>query len=694
MRMRWLKITGIVLAALVGVVILAASAVLLWVNPNDYRGDIERLAEQKTGRSLKIGGRLDLKLFPYLAISIADVRLGNPSAYGTEPFATIHQASVGVRLLPILRRRLEVSRVSVDGLTASLVSRSATDNNWSDLTESKGNAAQGRGSGSTQATIAGVQITNSSLQYRDEATKSVTSLSNLRLQTGVVGGTEPMRLALEFDYGNGGARPAAHIAVVTRVEMPPGSARVALDDLDVHGNWFGDAPQATPLPFSLRSNAVALDMKSQALAPATFDVKAGDLSAHLSATGQRLFTDRLIAGKLTVPRVSPRKVLESLGVKLPATRDARALSTLSLSSDFRLTPTQLRLDNLDLTLDETHVRGAAAVEDLNTMALSYDLKVDDIDVDRYLSPQPSAPAKSSPQPTDGAQNPPVSVPVAALRKLDVHGALQIGHAIVGGIAVSGASVPLAAKEGRVRLGPTQARLLGGTYNGDIVLDAAPAQAQLSLNEHVKGVDAGELMKSALKTTRISGRGDANVVVTGVGNTDADILRSLAGKIDVNVKGGAVNGIDLWYELRRARALVKREAIPARSGPERTPFNTFSGSGNLIRGVVHNDDLSIETDYLRAHGKGTLDLGTKVIDYSIVASVYNLPPEGAGSEMKDLKAADIPFLITGSLASMQVRPDLEGLAKAQVRQEVNKKVQEKSDELKKKLGDKLKDLFGH
>jgi AsmA protein len=301
------------------------------------------------------------------------------------------------------------------------------------------------------------------------------------------------------------------------------------------------------------------------------------------------------------------------------------------------------------------------------------------------------------RPTDTAgketQKPPTRLPIETLRKLNVHGTVQIGSATFAGLVFTGVTLPVAAADGRVRLGPAQAHLLGGVYDGDTVLDARLAQAQLSLNEHVKGMDVGAFMKQSLDTTRVSGHGDANAILAGVGNTDTDILRSLNGKIDVNVKEGAINGIDLWYELRRARAVVKRDAVPARTGPERTVFNTFSGSGTLARGILKNDDLSIETDYLKVHGGGTLDLGAKTIDYRVVAQLYKLPPEGAGSELKDLKAADIPFTLTGSLQNMALRPDIEAFAKGQLRQEVNQKLQGKQDELKKKLGDKLRDLLG-
>jgi len=186
------------------------------------------------------------------------------------------------------------------------------------------------------------------------------------------------------------------------------------------------------------------------------------------------------------------------------------------------------------------------------------------------------------------------------------------------------------------------------------------------------------------------------------------LRSLVGKIDFNVNEGALNGIDLSYELRRAQALLSQQPLPLQASPARTLFNTFSGSANLDAGVLRNDDLSIETDYLKTHGKGTLDLGTKrgaiaAIDYRLIASVYEVPPPGARGAQGDAKVADIPLKLTGNLGNLKIHPDLEALAAAKVRQEVSKRLQPgmgqpemgqgKGDTLKQ-LGDRLKSLLGH
>jgi AsmA protein len=272
--------------------------------------------------------------------------------------------------------------------------------------------------------------------------------------------------------------------------------------------------------------------------------------------------------------------------------------------------------------------------------------------------------------------------------LTARGALRIGRATFADLKFSDVRLPVEAAGGRIQLTP-QARLFGGLYNGDIVLDARAAKAKLSLNERARGIDVGALVNASFDSTRFTGHGDANAVLKGTGNTDSAILASLSGKIDASVTEGAFNGVDLWYELRRALALIKRTAAPVRTAPVRTQFKTFAGSATLADGVVRNDDLRVDMDYLKTSGKGTLNIATQAVDYRLVAEIYKLPPQGAGSEMADLKALEIPIAITGTLADIKVRPDLAGLARARL----NKEADKRKDELKKKLGDKLKDLLG-
>jgi AsmA protein len=110
------------------------------------------------------------------------------------------------------------------------------------------------------------------------------------------------------------------------------------------------------------------------------------------------------------------------------------------------------------------------------------------------------------------------------------------------------------------------------------------------------------------------------------------------------------------------------------------------------GVLRNDDLLADMTYLKAKGKGTLALESQAIDYRLTTEVYKLPANEE-AQLADLKAAEIPVTITGTLADMKVRPDVEGYLKTRFKKKVDEKVEEKKEELKKKLNDKLKGLFG-
>jgi len=710
--MRALKIAGIVVGALIGLVVIGIVAILLIVDPNDYRDDIAKLVQEKTGRPLEIRGKLDLKIFPWLALNIHDVTLGNPPAYGKEPFLTVQTASVGVKLMPLLKKQVQVSRVAVEGLSVTLVSRGKEENNWKDLGESKGKEPTASSGPAPKVSIEGVDVSKSMLVYRDEAEKKVSRLSGLEVHTGAVGGSDPVKAQIKLSYDEGGAPTVAQLEAKALVQILDEGKRLEVKDLDASGTWFGSAPEkgaggsaspeksakpSEPLQFSLRSPAIAVGMESETLAPTTLAIKLGDLPVQVTAKGEKLFGDYIIDGTLGIERTSARKLMQSFGIEPPVTRDPNALAAFALKSGYRLTTKQAQLSSLDLTLDETRVRGSAGIEDLDTMAMRFDLGVDAINLDRYMGPEEKKDEKKKEAAanTKAAAAPPTDLPLELIRSLNLAGQLRVGRATVENLPFTDIRLPLEVKESRAHLGPTQAKLLGGGYNGDIVLDARPARAVLTVNEHAKGIDIGALMKAGFETDRVVGRGDANAALTATGNTDAALFKTLSGKIDFNVKDGAVNGMDIWYEIRRAVALFKRQAAPQPSpGVPKTTFEALTGSAVLTNGVLRNDDLIADLTYLKAKGKGTLALESQAIDYRIVTEVYKLPADAAATGLADLKAAEIPVTITGTLADMKIRPDVEGYLKARFKKEVDQKVDEKKEELKKKLGDKLKGILGH
>jgi AsmA protein len=164
------------------------------------------------------------------------------------------------------------------------------------------------------------------------------------------------------------------------------------------------------------------------------------------------------------------------------------------------------------------------------------------------------------------------------------------------------------------------------------------------------------------------------------------MKTLNGHLTANVDNGAVEGVDLWFEINRAVALIQKQAMPAGNSTGRTKFDAFKASADIVNGVATTKDLNIASQNLQVAGQGTTNLVTNAIDYQVKATLLKEAPTKAGAAGKTL--ADIPLNITGTTSSPTVRPDLQALAKAQIQQQLD----QHKGEIQQKLMDKLKGVF--
>jgi AsmA protein len=205
-----------------------------------------------------------------------------------------------------------------------------------------------------------------------------------------------------------------------------------------------------------------------------------------------------------------------------------------------------------------------------------------------------------------------------------------------------------------------------------------------MDEKIQGVDLAKLAKAMFDQDNITGTIDGNFVLSGRGADMAAVQRNLAGNMALQLDDGSYEGTDIWYELRRARALVKGEEAPTPELPARTAFSNVSVTGVVTDGVMRSDDLFAELPFMQLSGGGKVDLAAATVDYSLVARVLERPEFLTGAtaeELDEFTGAVIPLKITGALDSPQITPDLEKL--------LQQKVEEEIEDL---LKDKLKGLF--
>jgi len=493
------------------------------------------------------------------------------------------------------------------------------------------------------------------------------------------GTTTPVRLRVDLTPGRG----AAPIQLDTQFEVTLDTARkqYSVKSLQLDATTH-PATGAAAVIYKFSVPVLSADLAAQTLDAPNFTAQLATASVGGSLRGSRIVEAPAFTGAFKLDPVSLRDLMTRLGVAVPKTRDTQALTRLSGHGAFTYGGNALAVNDLDVQLDDSQLRGKLAVTNLETRAMSFDLAIDRINLDRYRAPPQAAPPPAAAKPA-GSGNEPASDP---FKTLQLNGNLTIGSATASNLTMTQLHVGIVAKDAVTHIAPATAKLYGGSYSGDITLDDRGSVAAVKLVQSLTDVDMAALLKDFTKTQRISGHGTVTTNLTAHGLAGDALLKSLNGHVALNVADGAVEGVDLWFEINRAMTLLQKQGLPGGQSSGRTRFDAFKASADIVDGVATTRDLNIASQNLRVSGQGTANLVTDAVNYQIKATLLKEAPGAAGAAGKTL--VDIPLNITGTITNLSVRPDLEAMAKARVQQELDKH----KDEIQQKLLDKLKGVF--
>lgn len=691
-----MKIAGYIVGGMCALFALVLVLVALFFDPNHYKADIERLVQQKTHRVLTLQGDLHLSVFPWLAVQLGPAQLSELEEFvpagKAQPFIAFETARLSVKLLPLLHGQVEIGNVQLQAPRVRLITDAQGRHNWDDLTAPTDTKQSGNDtSGAVSATVAGIDIQDAEVIVDDQRDQTRMALHKFSLQAKGIGIGKPFDLATAFDLEQNG-RIAAQVSIAANVTTDWQAKKHQLRKLDARVAWYGgDAKDTDPkhaMPITLRADALDVNLAQQTLQLSALQLAVGQAQITGNVSGTEIIDAIKLQGHIALAPLNLREALKQLNVSVPPTRDADALKQLSFDSDVTATSNALNLQKIQLKLDDTTARGEFGVVDLKAKALRFALEVDRLDFDRYLPPKDKQPAQPA-----GDAVAPTPIPVDTLRTVNARGDLRIGAAKFSGLKMSNMHIALAARDGDVRIAPAAAELYGGKYQGEIALNVT-GTPKMALTAQVSNVDFAPLLKDMIDVTRISGRGNVNAKVVGTGKDTQAILQTLNGTLDFKANDGAYEGFDLWYEIRRARALWRQQSLPVREGTARTRFTAFQGTGVIHDGVLSNQDLNMAMQYLQVAGAGTVDLVKSTLDYRLNAKVLRVPADNAqAAEMQELVDAEIPVKVTGTLTSPTVRPDIEGLVKAKVKQKIDEEKGKLQEKLQNSLQDKLKDLLG-
>ena len=709
---KFLKFILWLVVLLVALVAIAVVVLPMMVDPNDYKAEIATAVEERTGRTLMIEGDIELSVFPWLGLDIGPTQFSNAAGFDAPAMARMEAVQVRVKLLPLLKKQLEVDKVHLSGLQLFLAKDKNGQTNWADLTgatdteQPKDKAATAdtpgsKGGGLDRLTIGGIEITDASIRWDDQSTDSRYEVNELSLTTGAIVPGEAFELDLQLQLAS--VQPAinAGLSLGGELLIATDFSAITVTGAKLQLDAQGDSLPAGQVTATLTTD-ISLGLETQTLLLPNIELETLGLQITGSVTGTDISSEEpRFNGTLAIAEFDPREVLQALGEEVPATADDSALGKADAQLAWDASLQHFAATALTAHLDETTLSGDLKVKSFDAPAITFMLALDQIDLDRYLPPASSsegdagtgaANGKVPPVPgAKGAGNAPApseELPLESLRQLDLNGKMTIGQLKAFNLRSRDVEIQIKADDGVLEISPLKAQLYDGAADVDLKLDVRKDTPRVSVKESLTGVQAGPLLKDLTGDDPLLGIATVKADLKGVGNNVDEILKTLKGTAKFSFEDGAINGVNIAAVIRKAQAALAGQPAPKQEQPNRTDFALLSGSATVKNGLVKNDDLIMKSPLLRISGAGEVSLPKETIDYTLTTRFVG-SLEGQGSEDRDtLKGVSIPVHVTGTFSEPSYTPDLAAVATEAVKAEAGKRVQK---ELQKRLG---KDISDH
>ena len=563
-----------------------------------------------TGRELRIGGKLDIKLFPRLALVAEDVSFAN-APWGSRPeMARVKRLEASVALLPLVRNHVEITRLVLVEPDVLLETDAKGVGNWVFKAPAAAKPGAGGESGGAEVDLHGASIDRGQLVWRDGVRKSTLRLAiqRLRLDRKTLGDELNVDLAAAFR------------------DQPftlKGSMGLIRRLLVRDSSW--------PLDLALSTAGAEINVKGSIDFSAKLPQLDGELKAEVKdAAGLA----KLAGGSFALP------VPLALTAKAKASRD------------------EYLVEPMRMTFGKSTVEGRVAVKTGGTRPFATaSVKSPQIDL-ASLTPRGGKPGAGG-KGESGRLFSDAPFPLEMLRTIDGTADAAIERLVLpNGLPLEKIQVKATLKDGRLDVQPLQALVGGGTVAGRATLDATRSRsATLAFSIEGKGISGEKVAAAMGHAGAISGGStDLALNLAGPGESVARFMGGANGEIRATMGPARTSGAGLDFG---GDVLTK---VADLANPSRRTEKYSETKCAVVRLPVRDGiataqrTIAVETARVDIVAAGTINLRNETLDLALRPQVK----EGLG-----IGAASLAELVrvTGTLANPTVGIDTLGSARA-------------------------------
>ena len=748
--MVWLKRLSILIGGLLVLVALLLASVMLFVNPNDFKDELKTVALEKANVNLRLDGDISWSFFPWLGLELEDIGV----ALGSDAeILQFDRAEFGLAIKPLLQQKIQVNKVNLVNLKASLNKDKNGQGNWElDIPENTAEAAQAASEEETTSLASStaddateaepfvipeiqldeLRIENAQLQYRDEQTNQLVNATlNVQINDVQWDKAWPMAMDVALTQSDlqGNSPIKANVQLSANLSVFPEREAFSVDALALSAKVESDLLPASPLEAKLNAIRVDFDLPQEnvLLEGMTLSTLGVNLDAKLEA--YQVLSDPQFTAIFSVGEFNPRDVISALNIELPEMSDDTALTSAQMNMSVEGSLDRLVVKPMSLQLDETKIEANAA---LDLSPLYWDLRIAgaNLDLDRYLPTPVEGENEEAPANTEQAIESEASdlIPVELIRQLNGHVGFAFDNLTVKNLKVDRIELDSTQSNGIVKVAPLKASLYEGTFSTTANLNAQSSTPTIALVPSIDAIQIQPLLVDFMDMDKVAGATYLNGDLLMQGNRIDDLMASLQGDLLVEIKDGALIGTNLTKSVCEGIASVRQDALDSSKFGEDTPFEAMTFPAHIVNGQVSTPGLKIRSAGIEVTGDGVISLTDSSLNYQTNVGFPGSTLDDACQVNEKVAELTFPIICRGQFSDDPAglcRPDLKGFGdlfldlasaelklkaeeekakleaeleaklaaeKARLKAELEAKKEAEEEALKEKLKNKLKDLF--
>ncbi len=727
-----MKAVRYIVFAIIGLIILAIAAVavaVMVIDPNDYKPQIEKAAEDNTNLDLILGGDIGWSFIP-LGLELNDVE----ATLEGESFVRLDRLVAQLDFWSLIAMSPRVNTFLLDGLDARLNVDKDGNGNWTrimpegEAAESQEPAEEQQSTQAQEDTEAGggeplnfnvenVEISNAQVHYNDASTGQSVTLEDFTVNASDITLGSSFPLDISFRVETNQPQLAVDGRLSALVAANEALNEFGISDLeavfDMKGEPFGGKAVTAKL-----AGAIDANLENETASINGFTASLADLKLNTDLTVNGFGDKPQLDGTLSIDEFSLRKLLAALGQPAIETEDPDVLKAISFSTSIGGPAGSVALSDLSIGLDDTTFTGGGSYT-LNNSAVALNLQGDAINADRYLPPTPEedesgAASDEAPEETGSTAQASAEesdlLPLETLRTLLLDIDLGLGELIISNLTINEIKSSITAKNGVLKVNEFSGKLYDGSFGANATLDARTDNPKWAIGSKVNNVQTLPLLTDLAEVDMLAGGANLSVDVKTTGNRISALRNNAKGEVGFNLAKGEFRKMNLTRMACQGIALANQESLSTSDWGTTTPFNDMKGTLKIDGNTLSNTDLVAALAGMRLEGDGTVNLKQTNLDYELGLKVVGeIHRDEACRVTEYVKNAVIPVECRGNFSEdpaglcsfdgSRFRDTLKDIAanaaKAKVKEETDRakdkakeKVQEKIDEQLGGEGDKI------